>query len=83
MKAPTFYVFIFTEAGARNFGNNRVFFITAKRAKITAIALSETVIERTVIPIGDKPKNKPDMPAMLKLKATDNTTFSTRSSFSS
>jgi hypothetical protein len=30
--------------------------------------------------MGDIPKNKPDNPTMLKLNATDNTAFSTKSS---
>jgi len=42
--------------------------------------LTETLIEVKFIPIGDNPKNKPDIPTMLKLNATDNTAFSTESS---
>ena len=45
--------------------------------------LSEIVIEAVVIPIGDNPKNSPVIPTMLKLKATDKTVFSTKSSFPS
>jgi len=45
--------------------------------------LSETIIEGVVIPMGDSPKSRPDTPAMLKLSATDNTAFSTKSSFPS
>jgi len=45
--------------------------------------LSETVIELTVMPIGDKPRNSPEIPAMLKLSATDSTAVSARSSFPS
>jgi len=45
--------------------------------------LSEIIIEGIVIPISDNPKNRPDTPAMLKLSATDNTAFSTKSSFPS
>jgi len=44
---------------------------------------SETVSEVVVIPMGDNPKKSPDTPAMLKLNATDNTAFSTKSSFPS
>ena len=45
--------------------------------------LSETVSEAVVMPMGDNPKKSPDNPAMLKLNATDNTDFSTMSSFPS
>jgi hypothetical protein len=45
--------------------------------------LSEIVIDLTFIPMGDNPMNSPEIPAMLKLKATDNTAFSARSSFPS
>jgi len=45
--------------------------------------LSEIVSDVVVIPMGDNPKNSPDTPAMLKLSATDNTAFSTKSSFPS
>ncbi len=41
------------------------------------------VSETVVIPIGDNPKNSPDIPAMAKLSATDKTAFSTKSSFPS
>jgi len=76
-------VFTCTGLCLRSFGNSCVFLKKAKSAKITTMMLSEIVIERTVIPIGDNPRNKPDTPAMLKLKATDKTVFSTRSSFPS
>jgi hypothetical protein len=45
--------------------------------------LSEIVSEAVVILMGDNPKKSPDNPAMLKLNATDNTDFSTTSSFPS
>lgn len=45
--------------------------------------VSETIIEGTVIPIGDKPKKSPETPTMLKLRATDSTAFSTKSSLPS
>jgi hypothetical protein len=45
--------------------------------------LSEITIEDVVILMGDNPKNRPDTPAKLKLNATDNTAFSTKSSFPS
>ncbi|MEM2108270.1 MAG: hypothetical protein QXL10_03180 [Candidatus Bathyarchaeia archaeon] len=45
--------------------------------------VSETIIEGTVIPIGDRPRNSPEMPTMLKLSATDNTAFSTKSNLPS
>ncbi len=41
------------------------------------------VSDAVVIPMGDNPKKSPDTPAMLKLNATDNTAFSTKSSFPS
>ena len=39
------------------------------------------VIEFRLIPIGDSPRNSPDIPAMLKLNATERTDCSTMSSF--
>jgi hypothetical protein len=45
--------------------------------------LSDFVIDETVKPTDDSPKNKPDIPAMLKLKATDKTVFSITSSLPS
>jgi len=42
--------------------------------------LSETVIEVKVIPMGERPKNKPTSPSKPKLNATDNTISSTKSS---
>ena len=63
----------------RNFS----FLMKARKAKTKTIALSEMVSEVVVILIGDSPKNSPANPAMLKLSATDNTAFSTKSSFPS
>ena len=50
------------------------------RAKTSTIALSEIVIEVKLIPIGERPKNKPTSPSKPKLNATDNTNSSTKSS---
>ena len=47
------------------------------------MALSEIVSEAVVMPMGDNPRKSPDIPAMLKLSATDKTAFSTMSSFPS
>jgi len=47
------------------------------------MTLSEMVSEAVVMPIGDNPRNSPDIPAMLKLSATEKTAFSTMSSFPS
>lgn len=41
------------------------------------------VIEVTVMPMGDRPRNRPVMPAMLKLNATERTAASTISSLPS
>ncbi|MCW4045808.1 MAG: hypothetical protein NWE94_09875 [Candidatus Bathyarchaeota archaeon] len=62
-------------------GSPKLLFLnSATAAKTKTIALSETLIEVNVIPIGDKPKNSPDKPTILKLSATDKTTVSTKSS---
>ena len=53
----------------------------ARKANTKTMALREIVSEEAVIPMGDNPKKSPDNPAMLKLNATDNTAFSTTSSF--
>jgi hypothetical protein len=45
--------------------------------------VSDFVIDETVNPTEDSPKNKPEIPAMLKLKATDKTVFSIMSSLPS
>ncbi len=45
--------------------------------------LSEIVNEAVVMPMGDNPRKRPDIPAMLKLSATDKTAFSIMSSFPS
>jgi hypothetical protein len=60
-----------------------IFLRNAKDAKIRTIMLSEFMIDATFIPIGDKPRNSPETPARLKLKATDSTNCSTRSSLPS
>jgi len=56
------------------------FLTKATTAKTKTIILTETLIEVKFIPIGDNPKNRPDSPTRLKLNATDNTVFSTKSS---
>jgi len=45
--------------------------------------ISESVIEAKVNPIGDIPKNKPEIPAKLKLNATDRTIISAKSNLPS
>jgi hypothetical protein len=45
--------------------------------------LSEIVSEAVVMPMGDNPRKSPDIPAILKLSATDKTAFSIKSSFPS
>jgi len=45
--------------------------------------VSDFVMDETVKPAEDSPKNKPEIPAMLKLKATDKTVFSIMSSLPS
>ncbi len=60
-----------------------VFLINARKAKTTTIMLSEIVSEAVVMPIGDNPKKSPDIPAILKLSATDKTVFSIMSSLPS
>jgi hypothetical protein len=52
----------------------------ATDAKTTEIVTSDTLIESKLIPIGDRPRNKPVNPAIPKLNATDKTTSSTQSS---
>jgi hypothetical protein len=44
------------------------------------MAPSETMTDSNVIPIGDKPKNKPVSPIVPKLRATDRTASSAKSS---
>ena len=44
------------------------------------MALREMVIEVKLMPMGDNPKNKPSNPVKPKLKATDKTISSTKSS---
>jgi len=63
--------------------SNPVFLTRAKTAKKITIKPSDSVIDFTVKPVEDNPKNKPEIPAMLKLKATDKTAFSIRSSLPS
>ena len=48
-------------------------------ARTKTNVLRETIIEVKVIPIGDKPKNKPINPVKPKLNATDRTNCSTKS----
>ena len=60
-----------------------VFLRKANVAKNRTIPHSEFTIDGTVIPIGDRPKNSPEIAAKLKLKAADNTACSTQSSFPS
>jgi hypothetical protein len=62
---------------------NFIFLMKARKANTKTMALREIVSEEVVIPMGDNPKKSPDNPAMLKLNATDNTAFSTKSSFPS
>jgi hypothetical protein len=45
-------------------------------------AAKEIVTDVKFIPIGVKPRKSPTKPVMLKLRATDNTIFSTMSTFS-
>ena len=52
----------------------------ATTAKTSTNALSEIVIEVKLIPIGERPKNKPTSPSKPKLNATDKTNSSTKSS---
>ncbi len=49
-------------------------------ARIVTVAAKETVIDIKLIPMGDNPKNKPISPVKPKLKETDNTRFSIKSS---
>ena len=56
------------------------FLINAITARTNTIALSETVIDVKLMPMGDNPRNKPSKPAKPKLKATDKTISSTKSS---
>ena len=56
------------------------FLINAIAARTKTIALSEIVIDVKLMPIGDNPKNKPSNPVKPKLKATDKTISSTKSS---
>ena len=60
-----------------------LFLIKARRAKTATMILSEMVSEAVVIPMGDNPRKSPATPTILKLNATDNTAFSTKSSFPS
>ncbi len=57
-----------------------VFLTNATAAKTRTRALNEIVMDVKLIPIGDRPKNKPVSPAKPKLKATDNVNSSTKSS---
>jgi hypothetical protein len=41
------------------------------------MALSDSLIELKVIPMGESPKNRPANPTMLKLSETDSTASST------
>jgi len=56
------------------------FLINAIIARTNTMALSDIVIEVKLMPMGDSPKNKPSNPAKPKLKATDKTISSTKSS---
>ena len=60
-----------------------VFLSIARNAKTTTMKVSVFVTEEIVMPTEDKPKYKPEIPAMLKLKATDKTVFSIMSSLPS
>ena len=57
-----------------------VFRTNAIAAKTNTNVLSEIVIEVKLIPIGDRPKNKPTSPSNAKLKATDKVISSIKSS---
>ena len=57
-----------------------IFLAKATKAKTRTNAVSEYVIDVKLIPIGDSPRNKPTSPSKPKLKATDNTNCSTKSS---
>ncbi len=52
-------------------------------ANTTTIELSDSVMDSTVMPMDDKPMNRPEIPAKLKLNATDNTSSSTMSNLPS
>ena len=52
----------------------------ATAAKTRTIPLKRNVIDVKLMPIGERPKNKPANPSKPKLKATESTIFSTRSS---
>ena len=56
------------------------FLINAITARTNTMALREMVIEVKLMPMGDNPKNKPSNPVKPKLKATDKTISSTKSS---
>ena len=49
-------------------------------ARTKTMALMEIAIEAKPMPMGDNPKNNPSNPAKPKLKATDKTISSTKSS---
>jgi hypothetical protein len=51
--------------------------IRAITARTSTRPLREIVMEFRLIPMGDKPKNKPTSPSKPKLKATESTSIST------
>lgn len=60
-----------------------LFFRNASNAKTKTMLLSVEVIEDTVKPKEEIPRNKPEMPATLKLNATESTRASAKSSLPS
>lgn len=62
---------------------NPIFRNDESNANIITIKLSDSVIEVNVKPTEDNPRNSPEIPATLKLSATDKTAFSMKSNFPS
>ena len=71
--------FICSDICTLRFCNSLLFLTNVTKARTSTSALRETVIDRKLIPMGDKPKNKPTNPVKPKLSATDNTNSSTKS----
>ena len=64
-------------AVCRGSGASLFFRIRAITARTSTTPLREIVMEVRLIPMGDKPKNKPISPSKPKLKATESTSIST------
>jgi len=60
-----------------------VFLIIARNAKTITMAVSDSMMDEDNKPAEDNPRNKPEIPDMLKLRATDKTAFSIMSSLPS